>query len=36
VVPHPPGPAYVSLRARAVDLHGSRSEQTIIRAYAVR
>ncbi|MGH3489551.1 MAG: hypothetical protein ACRDP8_16800, partial [Actinopolymorphaceae bacterium] len=36
VVPHPPGPAYVSLRARLVDLHGSRSEQTIIRAYAVR
>ncbi|MEQ7124040.1 hypothetical protein ABN034_05900 [Actinopolymorpha sp. B11F2] len=36
VVPQPSRPAYVSLRANLVDIHGNRSEQTITRAYAVR
>jgi hypothetical protein len=36
VIPHPADPAYVSLRSRVVDLHGNESEQTVIRAYAVR
>jgi hypothetical protein len=36
VVPRLSRSAYVSLRASVVDIHGNRSQQTIIRAYAVR